>query len=106
MNHSIAFFVGCLTFVIMMLVKVPIKRGVNYLIENSTIDEERNYVYKRRMNFCVIIATFVVASMCYFYVGLLLEIDHFKWCCSLNAGAIAIALYAVYEQWFGDIQEE
>jgi len=28
--------------------------------------------------------------------------DHFKWCCSLKAGAVAIAIYAVYEQWFGE----
>ena len=102
MNTAIAFFVGCLTFVLMMIIKIPIKKLIFALVERMDHNEDRQYVLYKRWNTVLLIVTVLVAAVCYFYVGLLLEIDHFKWCCSLKAGAIAIALYAVYEQWFGE----
>lgn len=102
MNTAIAFFVGCLTFVLMMGIKVPIKKLIWTLVERTEYDEDRQYVLYKRWNTVLLLVSMLVAAVCYFYVGLLLEIDHFKWCCSLKAGAIAIALYAVYEQWFGE----
>ena len=102
MNTAIAFFVGCLTFVLMMVIKIPIKKLILALVERTDHDEDRQYVLYKRWNTVLLLVTVLVAAVCYFCVALLLEIDHFKWCCSLKAGAIAIALYAVYEQWFGE----
>lgn len=102
MNSAIAFFVGCLTFVLMMVIKIPIKKLIWALAERTGYDEGRQYVLYKRLNTVLLLVAMFVAAVCYFCVGTMLEIDHFKWCCSLKAGAIAIALYAVYEQWFGD----
>jgi len=102
MNSAIAFFVGCLTFVLMMVIKIPIKKLIQALVERTDYDEDRQYVLYKRWNTVLLLVAMLVATVCYFYVGMLLRIDHFKWCCSLKAGAIAIALYAVYEQWFGE----
>ena len=100
MNAAIAFFVGCVTFVLMMVIKIPIKRLIFSLVERYVYEEERQYVMYKRWNTVILFVTMLVAALCYFYVALVLRIDHFKWCCSIKAGAIAIALYAVYEQWF------
>lgn len=105
MNTAIAFFVGCLTFVLMMGIKIPIKRMISSFVEHVVYEEERKYVVYKRWNTVLFFVTMLVAALCYYYVGLILEIDHFKWCCSLKAGAIAIALYVVYEQWFGEVRE-
>ena len=102
MNSAIAFFVGCLTFVLMMVIKIPIKKLIWILVEQMEYDEDRRYVLYKRLNAVLLLVVLLVAAVCYFYVGMLLEIDHFKWCCSFKAGAIAIAFYAVYEQWFGE----
>ncbi len=102
MNSAISFFVGCLTFVLMMVIKIPIKKLIFALVERTEYDEGRQYVLYKRWNTVLLGVAMLVAAVCYFCVGTLLEIDHFKWCCLLKAGAIAIALYAVYEQWFGE----
>lgn len=99
MNAAIAFFVGCVTFVLMMVIKIPIKKLIFALVERTEYDKRRRYVLYKRWNTLLLGVTMLVAAVCYFYVGTWLELDHFKWCCSLKAGAIAIALYAVYEQW-------
>ena len=102
MNSAISFFVGCLTLVLMMVIKIPIKKLISALVERTDFDEDRQYVLCKRWNTVLLGVTMLVAAVCYFFVGTILEIDHFKWCCSLKAGAIAIALYAIYEQWFGE----
>ena len=99
MNSAIAFFVGCLTFVLMMVIKIPIKKLIWALVERTDYDEDRQYVLYKRLNTVLLLVVMLVAAVCYFCVGTMLEIDHFKWCCSLKAGAIAIAL-------FGDNWEE
>lgn len=102
MNTAIAFFIGCLTFVLMMGIKIPIKKLIFSLVERAVEGETRRYVMYKRWNTVLLFVTAAVAAVCYYLVGLVLGLDHFKWCCSLKAGAIAIALYAVYEQWFGE----
>lgn len=101
MSAAIAFFVGCITFILMMVIKIPIKKLIFSLVERC-VEEERQYVIYKRWNTVLLFVTMLVAAVCYFYVALVLGTDHFKWCCSIKAGAVAIALYAVYEQWFGD----
>ena len=99
MNAAISFFVGCITFVLMMVIKVPIKRIIRSLVE-CYVQEEKQYVMYKRWNTILFGVAILIAAICYFYVAIVLGIDHFKWCCSVKAGAVAIALYAVYEQWF------
>lgn len=102
MISAIAFFVGCLTFVLMMVIKIPIKKLIYVLVEQMVYDEDRLYIVYKRCNVVLLFIALLIAAVCYCYVAVLLEVDHLKWCCSLKAGAIAIALYAVYEQWFGE----
>lgn len=111
MNSAITFFVGCVTFVMMMGIKHPIKRIIFSLTKYFVLDLEKQYIAYKRWNVLLLPITVVVAAICYYFVLKVMAIEHFKWCCSLKAGAIAIAIYAVYEQWFeegweGDINEE
>lgn len=106
MNGAISFFVGCITFVLMMVIKIPIKRLVLSVVEQRIYEEEEQYVWYKRWNTVLLLVTLLVSAVVYYFVGAFLEIDHFKWCCSIKAGAIAIALYAVYEQWFGVAEAE
>lgn len=99
MNDAIAFFVGCVTFVSMMLIKIPIKRFIVWLVGGETSGDKRILI--KRCNSILFIVTMIVAVLLYWGLFKILDIDHFKLCCSLKAGAIAIALYAAYEQWFG-----
>lgn len=103
MNAAISFFVGCLAFVLMMGIKIPVKRLVFTMVERAYYEEEKQFIMYKRWNTVLLGIAMLVAAVCYYFVGQVLEIDHFKWCCSLKAGAIAIALYAVYEQWFGEV---
>lgn len=106
MNSAIAFFVGCVTFVLMMVIKIPIKRLILVAVKQTEYEEDRQFVLYKRWNTVLLLVTLLVSAVVYYFVGAFLEIDHFKWCCSIKAGAIAIALYAVYEQWFGAAEEE
>lgn len=102
MNITIAFFVGCITFVLMMVLKIPVKKLTAFLADKIEPDEEEGYILYKRLNGAIILLTIMVATICYYFVLGWLEIEHFKLCCSLKAGIIAIALYALYEQWFGE----
>ena len=102
MNSTISFFVGCLTFTLMMVIKIPIKKMILSLVEQCVEEEERQYVIYKRWNAILFFVTMLVAAVCYYYVGRVLEVDHYKWCCTLKAGTIAIAFNVVYEQWFGE----
>lgn len=96
MNFTIAFFVGSATFVLMMVLKIPIKRLTRYLADRANYAES-DTLYKR-YNIILQVLTMVLACVIYMLVLKWLGEDHFKLCCSLKAGVIAIALYAVYER--------
>jgi len=102
MNMAISFFVGCLTFILMMFIKVPFKSLFASLAEKKCKNEnDRQEMYKR-LNSVIIFITLMVSLICYYFVLQLLGETHFKLCCCMKAGAVAIAIYAVFEQWFGD----
>lgn len=103
MNMAIAFFTGCVTFVLMLVIKIPIKKLTYRFADRVTSDEESQHVLYKRCNVVIILITMVVAIICYYLVLQVLGEDHFKVCCSIKAGAIAIALYAAFEQWFGEL---
>lgn len=102
MNMSIAFFVGCFTFVVIMLVKIPIKKLMSTIAENRGGDEEEVRIIYRRGNSIIYVLVMLVAAISYCLVLELIGEEHFKLCCSMKAAAIAVALYAIFEQWFGD----
>lgn len=103
MSITIAFFVGCITFVLMMIIKIPVKKMMYILADKIEDDEDDCYILYKRLNGVIILLTIMVAVICYYFVLQWLGEDHFKFCCSLKAGLIAVALYAVYEQLFGEV---
>ena len=94
MNSVITFFVGCAAFAVMMLVKIPIKK-LNWELAKSELQ------YKR-LNIFLIILTFLVAIICYCFALVWLGETHFKLCCAIKGASVAMAFYAIYEQWCGD----
>lgn len=102
MSISIAFCVGCITFVLMMVLKIPMKKITGFLAHKLEPDEDDAYILYKRLNGVIILLTIMIAIVCYYLVSQWLGIENFKFCCSLKAGFIAIALYALYEQWFGE----
>ena len=98
MNIAIAFFVGCLTFVLLMVIKIPFKKINRIVARQAENDEEKAEQLYKHLNIIVIVITMLVATICYFLVLQWLGETHFKFCCALKAGAIAMALYALYEQ--------
>lgn len=100
MNMAIAFFVGCLTFVVVMLIKVPLKKMTACVAAYIAIESDQEYVIYKRFNIIVMLIAMIIAMVCYYWVMQLLGLEHIKWCCSIKAGAIAIAIHAVYELFF------
>ena len=102
MNMAISFFVGCITFVVMLFVKLPIKK-INYKLASRVIDNEteKKRLYKK-LNVIIIFIAMMLSMIFYYIVLRMLGGTHFKMCCSVKAGAIAVALYMIFEQWFGD----
>lgn len=102
MNMAISFFVGCVVFVMMMFIKIPTKRFCKrFAGKIGKSDEEKQLLY-RRLNVVIIFLTMVLSMIVYYLVLLVMGETHFKMCCSLKAGAIAVAIYMIFEQWFGD----
>jgi len=106
MNMAIAFFGGCMTFVLMMVIKLPIKK-LNRWIADCFFeeDDERELLYKR-LNVSIMVVTMLLSMVCYYIVAGMFDIEHLKWCCAMKGGAIAIALHAMYAQWFEEPQNE
>lgn len=102
MNSAISFFVGCLTLVLMMIIKIPIKKMVFKLSWEISKEEKQQQMVYKRLNSILIVCVMLVSVVCYYLVLMVLGEEHFKLCCSMKAGAIAVVLYAVLEQWFGD----
>ncbi len=106
MNHAVAFFAGSITFVVVMLLKIPIKWGIVYIAERSQRDEPKKQKLRKRLNGILFPIVFLVALISYYIVLQFLGSSHFKLCCSLKAGAFAIAFYSIFEQWFGQDDRE
>lgn len=102
MNNAITFFVGCFTLVSMMFIKIPIKKITARLAARMQHDVENRHSLYKRLNTVIQFVVIIFSLICYYFVLKLLGETHFKLCCCMKAGAIAIALYAVFEQWFGE----
>ena len=102
MNMAISFFVGCITFVLVMLFKLPVKKITAALASYIAIEEEQEYLLYKRFNIVIMLFAMLIAMVSYYSIIQVMGLEHIKWCCSLKAGAIAIALYAVYELLLGE----
>lgn len=98
MNDAVTFFVGCFTFVIVMILKIPVKKITWHLAQRNTLDRDACYIRYKRYNAVLFLLVAAVAVGAYYVLYRLVNLDHFKLCCTLKAGALAIALYAVYDQ--------
>ena len=94
MNSVITFFLCFSTLTIVKLVNIPIKK-LNWELAYSELQ------YKR-LNIFLIILTFLVAIICYCVALVWLGETHFKLCCAIKGASVAMAFYAIYEQWCGD----
>ena len=94
MNDAVTFLVGCFTFLVMKPLKYPIKKW-NWKLARG------NYERYRRYNAVIFLLVMAVSVGTYYLLYRLVDLDHFKLCCTLKAGAMAMAIYAVYEQWTG-----
>lgn len=73
----------------------------------SEYKRERNEcvrVFRRRLNFILIVITFAVAVLSYSFMLDLFHEEHFKLCYALKGGCMALSLYAVFEQFFGSVE--
>ncbi len=94
MNSAVTFFVGCSTFAIMMLVKIPIKK--------LNVELAKSVLQYKHLNIFLIILTLLVAIICYCFTLVWLGETHFKLCCAVKGATVAMAFYAIYEQWCGE----
>ena len=101
MDMAIAFFGGCMTFVLMMVIKVPIKKLNRWIAEQFFEDDDEQRLLYKRLNVSIMVVTMLLSMLCYYVVaGMVFEVSNLKWCCAMKGGAIAIALHAMYAQWF------
>lgn len=98
MNNAITFFVGCVTFVLTMGVKIPLKMFTKYMVNRFCWDAEYEEIVRKRVNLLVILLALIIALLCYTVLQMILELDHFKLCCALKATAIAVSIYYIYEK--------
>lgn len=99
MNMALAFFCGCTTFVLMMIIKIPIKKLNKVIAERFCAEEEKAHTYKR-LNVSIMFIALLLSMICYYIIAETIGISNIKWCCAMKGGAIAIALHALYSQWF------
>lgn len=102
MNNMVIFFVGCVTFTLMMLIKIPVKKLTWDLAQEGSDSREGIRRRYHLFNLSIILLTMLVSFICYCFVLVWLRDTHFKLCCALKGASVAIAFYAVYEQWFGE----
>lgn len=102
MNHSIIFFVSCVTFVLMFLIKIPVKKWADSRAIERAMDEEEEIRIRKHTNFIIIILVCLVALFVYYGVLVWLGEKHVKLCCAFKSAALSMAYYAVYEQITGE----
>ncbi len=102
MNMAISFFVGCITFVLVMLIKLPIKKITAAVASHIAINDEQEYLLYKRFNIVIMLLAMLIAVVSYYSIIQVMGLEHIKWCCSLKAGAISVALYAIYELLFDE----
>lgn len=98
-NSIIMFLIGGVIFVLMPLIKIPIKKCTRDLAERWATDDEDQIKIYHWLNLILVAFTVLIALFLYCIVLLWLREAHFKFCCSLKGIAIAMAFYMLLEQW-------
>lgn len=91
---------GILTFVIIMIMKIPVKKINKRIAQHYSKNNEADNKLYHRLNFIVIVFTIIVSVIIYSVELSHFGISHFKLCVPLKSGALAMAIYAVGEQVF------
>lgn len=100
MANILAVLVALFVFFLMFLLKAPMKRWSRRIAEGRYgEDGDKAYTLYRRLNVSIIIMTALLAVLIYYLICLWGGLHH-KLCCSFKAGVMALALYALYDQWF------
>lgn len=100
-NDQIMFVVGIITFFIMMLVKIPLKKCTREFASRLAVDDEEEALFYHRFNLIIILFAMIIAMILYCFILLYLGRSHFKLCYCLKAGAISMAIYEVLDQLVG-----
>lgn len=105
-ENVIGVIVGFLVFLYMFLVKVPIKALHRRIVKRRYFDDEKKASIAFRVaNVSLILWVTVLAVVLNYAICSVLNIHH-KLCCSFKAVAIAVSLYSIYEQIWGDTKKE
>lgn len=105
MNDVMVFFIGVVTFVSVMLLKIPVKQFTESMASEKSYDMVEYKMLRKRYNILIFFMVVIVAFSIYCFLLYGLGDSYFKLCCSVKAMAVSIALYSVYEQWFGMSKE-
>ena len=103
MEHTniFMFLIGGVTFALMLLIKIPIKKCTWDLADRWAVDDEDQRKLFHRLNLILVVFAVLVAVVLYCFILIWMGDSHFKFCCSLKGAAIAMAFYAIFEQWTG-----
>ena len=100
MNMAIAFFSGCMTFVLVMVIKIPLKRMNRWVVVHFFEENDEPELLCKRFNVSIMVVAMLLSMLSYCIIGgMIFEMSNLKWCCAMKGGAIAIALHAIYAQW-------
>lgn len=97
-NDNIMFIVGIVTFFVMILVKIPLKKCTREFADRLAADDEEERIFYHRFNLIIPLFAMIISMILYCLVLIYLGRSHFKFCYCLKAGAIAMALNEVIEQ--------
>lgn len=101
-ENLIGVIVGVQVFLYVFLLKIPLKK-LHMQIASKKDTERARQAKFRHLNATFILWVFFLSVSIYYIICLLLEIHH-KLCCSFKSVAIALTLYAIYEQLFGETE--
>lgn len=101
-NNMIMIWVGLVSFAIMLIFKIPIKKWTWDISDRKGRNKEEHRIAFRRYNLILMVFTAVISFVLYCLILLYFGDSHIKLCCSLKGAGIAIALYAVVEQITGN----
>lgn len=99
-----ALIAATLAFLLMFLIKHPIKNFVNDYVEKKALQNEKwmknKVVYRKRMNMLVIVTTTVVTWVIFGLVSVVSPLIDYSWKTAGLSVAFALSEYAVFEQFY------
>lgn len=99
-NYTIAAICGLATFLLMLVIKIPVKIITRKIAETRDGSDYDRRVLNKRLNLIIIVLTFLLGFILFWESNNLLKIEHFSMSHAIEAGAFAIAYYALFERFF------